>query len=224
VLPIVPGYLSFISGVNLAEMKEGEARAELTRRVAFTSLAFVLGFSTVFILLGAAATFIVGQILQQYKTPLAFAGGLIIILLGLHTLGVLRIPWLLYERRAQVSARPRGWVGAYIVGLAFAFGWTPCIGPILGTILGLASSQETVVQGIVLLMAYSAGLGIPFLLSAIAIERFLLASASVRRHMRAVEILSGSLLIIIGLLLLTNRLEILARLFMKWLPFLEKLG
>ena len=131
VLPIVPGYLSFISGVNVAQFKGGGAPTDLVARVVLTSLAFVLGFSTVFVALGAAAT-LVGALLQQYKRKLGMVGGVVIIVLGLHTAGVLKIPWLLYEKRASVEPRPLGLLGAYVVGLAFAFGWTPCIGPILG--------------------------------------------------------------------------------------------
>src|SRR6185295_13494061 len=135
VLPIVPGYLSFISGANMAQLKAGDqAPPGLARRVAITSLFFVLGFSTVFITLGAAATYI-GYFLQQYKRALGMVGGVIIIILGLHTAGILPIKWLLYEKRAEVRTKPLGLIGAYVVGLAFAFGWTPCIGPILGSIL-----------------------------------------------------------------------------------------
>src|SRR5262245_49957339 len=153
VLPIVPGYLSFISGVNVAQFKDGETPAGLARRVGLTSGAFVLGFSTVFVTLGAAAT-LVGYYLQQYKRGLGIVGGVVIIVLGLHTLGLLRIPFLLYEKRAEVKSKPLGLIGAYVVGLAFAFGWTPCIGPILGAILLYASQQETVTEGVVLLSAY----------------------------------------------------------------------
>ena len=142
VLPIVPGYLSFISGVNVARFKEGGAPGDLVRRVFLTSLAFVLGFSTVFILLGAAAT-LIGSLLQEYKRTLGVVGGVIIIVLGLHTAGIFKIQWLLSEKRASVETRPLGLVGAYVVGLAFAFGWTPCIGPILGGIIGLASVSSS---------------------------------------------------------------------------------
>src|SRR5881396_2980122 len=155
VLPIVPGYLSFISGVNMAELRGAEAPRGLSARVGLTSLVFVLGFSSVFIALGAAAT-LVGATLQAYKRELGMIGGVIIIVLGLHTAGILPIKWLLYEKRAEVKTRPLGLIGAYVVGLAFAFGWTPCIGPILGAILLYASQQETVAQGGLLLAAYSA--------------------------------------------------------------------
>jgi cytochrome c-type biogenesis protein len=223
VLPIVPGYLSFISGINVAQLKDSEPPAGLARRVGLTSLAFVLGFSTVFVALGAAAT-LVGYYLQQYKRVLGMAGGAVIIVLGLHTAGLFRIEWLLYEKRAEVKTRPLGLLGAYVVGLAFAFGWTPCIGPILGAILLYASQQDTVGQGILLLAAYSAGLGIPFLVSGFAINAFFATFTRLRRHMRAIELASGALLVGVGLLLLTDRLTTLAAWFAKMFPFLNTIG
>jgi cytochrome c-type biogenesis protein len=223
VLPIVPGYLSFISGVNVAELKGTGASAAVTRRVLVTSLAFVLGFSTVFVALGASAT-VMGELLQRHKRALGMVGGVVIVVLGLHTAGLLKIDWLLYEKRATVQTRPLGLAGAYVVGLAFAFGWTPCIGPILGAILLYASQQETVTQGIVLLAAYSAGLGIPFLLAGLAINRFFAAFSRVRVHMRAIEYVSGGLLVAVGLLLATDRLTVLARYFTKMFPALTRIG
>jgi cytochrome c-type biogenesis protein len=223
VLPIVPGYLSFISGVNVTQLKGSERPAGLARRVAITSLAFVLGFSTVFVALGAAAT-MAGYYLQQYKRVLGMVGGVIIIILGLHTAGILPIKWLLYEKRAEVKTKPLGLIGAYIVGLAFAFGWTPCIGPILGAILLYASQQETVTQGVLLLSAYSAGLGIPFVLSGLAINEFFSAFGRIRRHMKAVEYVSGALLIGVGLLLVTDRLAVLAQWFSRMFPALTRIG
>jgi cytochrome c-type biogenesis protein len=223
VLPIVPGYLSFISGVNVAQWKGGGAPGELVRRVLLASLAFVLGFSTVFIALGAAAT-LVGAMLLQHKRTLGMIGGVVIVVLGLHTMGVFKIQWLLGEKRAQLASRPLGPLGAYVVGLAFAFGWTPCIGPILGAILLYASQQETVGQGVVLLTAYSAGLGIPFLLSALAINWFFKASGGLRRFMHAVEVVSGALLVGVGLLLVTDRLTLIAQWFSRIFPGLATIG
>ena len=223
VLPIVPGYLSFISGINVAQLRGAAAPKELARRVAITSAAFVLGFSTVFVALGAAATY-VGYLLQQYKRTLGVVGGIVIIILGLHTAGILPIKWLLYEKRADVKSRPLGLLGAYVVGLAFAFGWTPCIGPILGAILLYASQQQTVGQGVLLLSAYSLGLGIPFILSTLAINGFFAAFSRLRRHMKAVEYVSGALLVGVGLLLVTGRLTVLANFFSKLFPGLAKIG
>ena len=223
VLPIVPGYLSFISGVNVAQLKGAEPDPHLMRRIGITSLVFVLGFSTVFVSLGAAAT-LLGYYLQRYKRELAVVGGAVVVVLGLHTAGLIKIPWLLYERRAEMKTRPLGLPGAYLVGLAFGFGWTPCIGPILGGILVYASQQETVTQGVVLLSFYSAGLGIPFILSGLAVNRFFKASGTLKRHMRAVEVGSGLLLVAVGVLLMSNRLEILARSFSKMFPALTRIG
>ncbi len=224
VLPIVPGYLSFISGVNLAQFREAKTPAGFTRRVVLTGLAFVLGFSTVFVALGAAATLVVGAWLQQYKRELTLVGGVLILILGVHTMGLIRIPWLLQERRSTVTTRPLGLLGAYVVGLAFAFGWTPCIGPILAAILALAAQRETVWQGVVLLAAYSAGLGLPFLAAAFAIRLFFAAFAQLKRYLRAFEVASGVLLVAIALLLVTDRLALLARWFSKLFPFLQRLG
>ena len=223
VLPIVPGYLSFISGVNVAEFKASAAPSGLVRRVAIMSCVFVLGFSTVFVALGAAATY-VGYWLQQYKRELGMIGGAIVIVLGLHTAGIIRIPWLLYEKRAEMKQRPVGLLGAYVVGLAFGFGWTPCIGPILGAILLYASQQETVSEGVLLLSSYSLGLGVPFIVSGLAINRFFRASGRLKRHMRAVEVASGVLLIGVGVLLLTDRLTVLAQWFSRAFPWLATIG
>ncbi len=183
----------------------------------------MLGFSTVFVSLGAAAT-LVGSLLQEHKRTLGMIGGVVIIVLGLHTMGVFKIQWLLGEKRASVESRPLGLVGAYVVGLAFAFGWTPCIGPILGAILLYASQQETVGQGVVLLSAYSAGLGIPFLLAALAVNWFFKASGGLRKSMRAIEVASGALLIGVGLLLVTDRLTLIAQWFTRMFPALATIG
>ena len=224
VLPIVPGYLSFMSGVNLSHFKGQEAAPEgLARKVGLTSAAFVLGFSTVFVALGAAAT-LLGDVLREYKHQLGIVGGVIIILLGLHTAGLLPIKWLLYERRAEVQGRPLGLLGAYVVGLAFAFGWTPCIGPILATVLFVASQQGTVGTGVLLLLAYSAGLGIPFILSGFAINGFFAVFARFRKHMRIVEYVAGALLVAVGVLLITDRLTLLSRYFSRLFPGLTRIG
>ncbi len=223
VLPIVPGYLSFISGVNVGGLKAGEIPKGLTAKVTLTSVAFVLGFSTVFVALGAAST-LIGQVLQQYQRQLAMVGGVVIIILGLHTAGILPIKWLLYEKRTEVKTKPLGLLGAYVVGLAFAFGWTPCIGPILGAILLYASQQETVGRGVLLLSFYSLGLGLPFILAALAINRFLAASRRIKQHMRIVEYAAGALLVGVGLLLVTDRLTLLAQWFSRLFPFLTRIG
>jgi cytochrome c-type biogenesis protein len=239
VLPLIPGYISFISGASLEQMRGRPATVAVgagdgavaalapgrpargatgtSRRVLLTSLSFVIGFSLVFVAFGATAS-AVGQLLGSNKTQIAYVAGALLIVLGLHMMGLFRIGFLDYEKRAQATKRPAGLVGAGLVGVAFAFGWTPCIGPILGGILTIAGAQESVMQGVVLLAAYSLGLGVPFLLTAAAINRFFAAFARIRRHYRAIEIVSGLLLIGIGLLMLFNRLTIITNFLTPYLP------
>jgi cytochrome c-type biogenesis protein len=230
VLPLVPGYLSYISGLSLDEMRGGQVAAGGTgvgvavaaapaarRQVVVSSLAFILGFSLVFVALGAAASAI-GQFLIEQQAIFSRIAGAIIIVFGLHTMGVLRIEWLYQEKRVQTSRKPAGVVGAALVGIAFAFGWTPCIGPILAGILAVASTQETVGQGVRLLAIYSLGLGVPFLATALMINRFFTAMGRIRRHYHKIEIVSGALLIAIGVLIFTNKFTILAQWLTPYLP------
>ena len=226
VLPLIPGYLSYISGVTLDDMQgTGTAGVAVVaasrRRVLIASLFFILGFSVVFISLGAAASAI-GQYIMEPGTGryrlLTKVAGAVVILFGLHTMGVLRIDWLYSEKRVQVERKPRGVFGAFVVGLAFAFGWTPCIGPILAGILAVAGSQDTVRQGINLLAVYSLGLGVPFLLTALAINHFFTAFAKIRRHYHTIEVISGLLLVGIGVLIFTDQFTIIARWLTPYLP------
>lgn len=219
VLPLIPGYISFVSGVTLEDMRTGGpgAAAVPRGRILATSVSFVLGFSLVFVSLGASAGAL-GQLLLPRLSLLGRIAGIVIILFGLHTMGVLRIPWLYNEKRVQARARPAGTLGAGLVGIAFAFGWTPCIGPILAAILAVAAAQETVARGIRLLAVYSLGLGIPFLITALAINQFFAAFARIRRYYRAIEAASGALLVVIGVLILTNRLTIIAQYLSPYLP------
>jgi cytochrome c-type biogenesis protein len=224
VLPLIPGYLSYISGLTLDEMQgTGSASAAAVstsrRRVVIASLFFILGFSVVFVSLGAAASAI-GQFLQDTGRLrlLNKIAGAVVIVFGLHTMGVLRIEWLYSEKRVQMDRKPRGVFGAFVVGLAFAFGWTPCIGPILGGILAIAGSRDTVGQGVQLLAVYSLGLGIPFLVTALAINRFFAAFAKIRRHYHKIEVASGLLLVTIGVLIFTDRFTIIARWLSPYLP------
>jgi cytochrome c-type biogenesis protein len=223
VLPLIPGYISFVSGVSVEEMRSDVAPAASRLQVFGTSLAFVIGFSIVFIALGASATAL-GKFLFAKLPLLTKIAGAILIVFGLHTMGVFRLAFLDTEKRVHSQRKPAGPLGALLVGVAFAFGWTPCIGPILGAILVYASQQETVTQGVVLLSFYSAGLGIPFILSGLAVNRFFKASGTLKRHMRAVEVGSGMLLVAVGVLLMSNRLEILARSFSKMFPALTRIG
>ncbi len=223
VLPLIPGYLSFISGVSLDEMRgtapaaAGRGTAAVRRRMVITSLFFILGFSLVFITLGASATAL-GQLVMAKSTLLGKIAGVVIIIFGLHTMGLLKIGWLYREKRFQQTNKPASMFGATLVGIAFAFGWTPCIGPILAAILAIAGAQETVSQGIQLLAIYSAGLALPFLLTTLAIDRFFAAFAKIRRHYHAIEVTSGVLMVVIGVLIFTNNFTIIARYLQDYLP------
>jgi cytochrome c-type biogenesis protein len=210
VLPLVPGYVSLISGVGVEELKVQEAH--VFRKVMMNSIAFIIGFSIVFITLGALATE-VGQLAAQYKSTLARVAGVVIILFGLHLTGILPIKALYADKRLHnVKGGSTPW-GAFVIGFAFAFGWTPCVGPILGTILTLAGAQNSVGKGILLLTVYSLGLAVPFLVFALGIERFMKFYSGFRRHMHAIEVASGGLLIALGILLVLGRFTLLARYF-----------
>jgi cytochrome c-type biogenesis protein len=227
VLPLIPGYLSYVSGLSLDDLRGGPTASAgptaaapipgARRRVVIASLAFILGFSIVFISLGASAS-LIGQFLMARLTLLGKIAGAIIVVFGLHTMGVLRIEWLYQEKRVQSNRRPAGFIGATLVGIAFAFGWTPCIGPILAGILAVAAAQDTVGDGVRLLSAYSLGLGVPFFATALAINRFFAAFARIRRYYHAIEIVSGALLVIIGVLIFTNRFTIIAQWLTPYLP------
>lgn len=223
VLPVIPGYLSFISGVSAEHMHDPARRSEVTRKVALNSAFFVFGFSVVFILLGWTASTL-GQFLLSYLHIFNRVAGVCLVLFGLHVMGVLKIPFLNYEKRFQARSRPLGVVGAFLIGLAFAFGWTPCIGPILAGVLTLAAQAESQWEGVGLLSVYSAGLGVPFFLTALAFQRFLGFFRWMRTHMRAVEIVSGLFLVVVGVLVFTNKLAVLAGAMMKWFPALGNLG
>ena len=200
VLPLIPAYLSFISGVSVEEMKSRDRKSEVLKKVSLNTLLFILGFSVVFIALGASATFI-GDFLLSKLSIFNKIAGAIIMLLGLHLLGVFRIRFLNYEKRFHSRSRPLGLFGSFLVGLAFAFGWTPCIGPILAGILLVASNQDTVAKGMVLLSSYSLGLGIPFFVTAVSFHSFLSVFGWIRKHFRTVEIISGLFLILVGFLI-----------------------
>lgn len=223
VLPIVPGYLSFISGVSFDEMQKTGNRASIRKKILLNALFFIFGFSLVFIGLGASATAI-GQFLHKQINIISKVAGVIIIIFGLHMIGVFKIPFLNYEKRFHTEGKKLSLFGAFIVGLAFAFGWTPCIGPILAAILAIASQQETVGQGMILLTFYSLGLGIPFLLTGLSITIFYNGFNKFKRHLHKVEIVGGILLVLVGVLIFTNYLTILSSYFAKWFPFLNELG
>lgn len=213
VLPLVPSYLTFVTGMSLDEMEAGSDRG----RTLVHATLFVAGFTIVFILLGASASFL-GQFFRAYEVWVARIGGLILLVLGLHLTGVLRITPLLREARVHVADQPVGRLGAIVVGMAFGAGWTPCIGPVLGGILTYAYVQETFWSGVGLLFVYSMGLAIPFLLTALALDRFLVSYKRFRRYLPAVQIASGVLLMALGVLLLTGSFAILSEWLVQFTP------
>lgn len=224
VLPLVPPYLAYLGGMTFEQVSgKEEMDRELYRRVVLSSLIFVLGFTTVFVTLGAAASSI-GQFVRENQDILSKVGGVIIIIFGLHFIGLFKISLLYREARFHIDQKPAGMLGAYIMGLAFAFGWTPCIGPVLGAILGIASAQETLSQGVLLLFLYSLGLGIPFIMAAVAIRPFMAFMQRFRRHMRTVEIVMGVFLIITGILFITGTIQDISYWMLQAFPSLQTIG
>jgi len=205
VLPLVPGYISIISGFSLDQLKGKAQDASLKRAVMMSSVMFILGFTISFIALGATATAL-GKLLLTRMPILRNVAGIIMIVFGLHVLGVFRINALYQDKRMHNLQTSSGMWGALVLGLVFALGWSPCLGPILSGILGLASEQETVVRGMFLLFVYSTGLGIPFLMTSLGLNRFLAFYNRFKKHFRALEIISGILILGVGVLILTDRM------------------
>lgn len=232
VLPLVPPYLCYMAGISMDDFRAGGVRADGTAvaavdpaRLALISsaLAFVMGFTTVFVALGAGASS-VGGLLRMWQQELAMIAGALIILMGLNILGVIRIPFLSREARFQAGAQPAGIAAAFVMGLAFAFGWTPCIGPVLGPILTLAGGRETVGEGAMLLAAYSMGLGIPFLIAALFSGAFIRFLTRFRVHLGRVEKVMGALLVIAGILFLTGGIQRASFWLLETFPALGLLG
>ncbi|MEI2386008.1 cytochrome c biogenesis protein CcdA [Breoghania sp. JC706] len=227
VLPLVPPYLAFLAGVSLDQLtgegQTGEARAADGRRVMMTAFAFVLGFSTVFVLLGASASFL-GQFVAANIRILGYVGGVLIIIMGLHFLGVFRIALLYREARVHVERKPAGPLGAYVIGLAFAFGWTPCVGPILAAILFVAGAEDTVARGALLLSAYALGIGVPFMIAAAFAGPFMRFMAGFRRHLGMVEKVMGLFLVITGVAFLTGQMATFSFWLLETFPALQSVG
>lgn len=219
VLPLVPPYLGYLGGTTIDQISDGGLENKVWRRVVIGSLFFVLGFTTVFVGLGAGASMF-GQLIQTYKSELSMAAGVVIIIFGLHFLGILRIPLLYSEARYHGEMPQASYAGAYLIGLAFAFGWTPCVGPILATVLALAANEASLATGVSLLLVYSLGLGVPFVLAAVAIRPFLSFMARFRRHLGTVEKVMGVVLVLTGLLFLTGSMNWLGQWMIDTFPWL----
>lgn len=212
VLPLVPSYLSFITGISFEDMTADTAKARVRFLTLTNSLAFVSGFSTIFIALGASSS-VIGQFFFQYQGVIRIVGGILVIIFGLFVAGFIKLGFLSYEKKLHFRGRPSGYIGAFVVGLTFAAGWTPCIGPILGSILVYAGAQASAVYGIKLLSVYSFGLALPFLMASLAINSLLSSFRIIQKHMRFVMVLSGLVLILFGILLLTNNVCRLSGIF-----------
>jgi cytochrome c-type biogenesis protein len=216
VLPLIPSYITYITGLSFADLQEEHPSHVVRRKTVIHSLLFIAGFTTVFVLLGASATFI-GGFMQEHMKIIRRIGGVLIVLFGIHLTGLVPIHMLLGEKRFTIHNKPAGYVGSYLVGVAFSAGWTPCIGPILASILMIAATEETLNHGIFLLLAYSMGLAIPFLLSALALHRFLVAFNRFKKHIRLFEIATGIFLIVIGVMVYGNYLTKISTLFARFL-------
>lgn len=223
VLPVVPGYLSFVSGASVEELGKGGATAGRRWAIMADILSFVLGFSVVFVLLGASATAI-GAFLLAKMSLLSKIAGVLVIILGLHMLGVFRLNALYREKRFHTRHKRVGVIGSFLVGIAFAFGWSPCIGPILGGILAYASTEETVGEGMILLAFYSLGLGLPFIVAGLSLDAFFRFTGRFKKHFRAIEVTSGILLLAVGVLIFTNQLTLVSSWIAEQFPWLNEIG
>ncbi|MBI5047889.1 MAG: sulfite exporter TauE/SafE family protein [Deltaproteobacteria bacterium] len=209
VLPLVPSYISFVTGISFEELSDGNGNRELKKIILTNSLMFILGFSMVFVSLGASASF-AGELLRTYQDVIRKVGGIVIVLLGIHIVGIINFTILQRDKRLHFfREKPAGIFGSFLIGVGFAAGWTPCIGPILATILMMAASADTLFQGVFLLSVYSLGLAIPFFLTSIGINTFLKHFNRIKKHMRVVSIVTGSFLIITGILIYFNYFAIL---------------
>jgi len=216
VLPLIPGYISYISGTSLNELIE-KKNINLIPIILFT-----IGFSIVFIIFGAASTFL-GQVLLQNSNELRIGAGLVICTLSLHLIGIINLKFLNYEKRLQTNSNTN-FFSPILIGMAFAFGWTPCIGPILGSILALASTEESINRGIILLSFYSLGLALPFILSGYLIQKFLIFSKNFKKNISLISKIGGVILLITGILILTNQLQALGYYLLNIFPFLQNFG
>ena len=221
VLPLVPSYLSFITGMSYEELVSGDSRRHLRLATLHTFL-FIVGFSIIFIAFGATATFL-GQLLLSYKRAVTLVAGIVVIIFGLYITGILKLKFLMGEKRLHLHNRPAGYFGSVLVGIAFGAGWTPCIGPVLGSLLFFAGTQEKLATGMMLLAVYSIGLGLPFMISALLTQKAFGSFNWLKRHMPVINAFSGVFLIAIGILMVTNYMTILSNYLRQALPFLTNL-
>ena len=222
VLPLVPPYLIYLTGMSLERLVDAQTEPRVRRETILAAFLFVLGFSTIFVALGASAS-VIGAVVRAYSNELAVLAGIAIIVMGLHFLGLTPIAWLMREKRFAL-AKPVGLWGAYLMGLAFALGWTPCIGPILAAILAVAASEETVAKGAGLLAVYSLGLGVPFVAAALAVEPFAAFLSRFRAHLGLVEKAMGGLLVLTGIAFLTGTVGQASYWLLDTFPMLGKIG
>jgi cytochrome c-type biogenesis protein len=223
VLPIVPPYMAYLAGLTFDELQDDNRSAASTRQLILSSIAFVLGFTTVFVALGTTAS-VIGQSIARYFDALSVIAGVIIIVMGLHFIGVFRIGLFYREARFQIDRRPAGVLGAYVLGLAFAFGWTPCVGPVLAAILFVAGAEATAARGGLLLGIYSLGIGLPFLLAAVFASRFLGWASRFKRHMHKIEIAMGAILVVTGILFMTGQMSEIAYWLLETFPAFQEFG
>jgi len=216
VLPLVPSYISYITGLSVEQLTDMSERAKFKKAIVLNSLLFIAGFSTVFIAFGASAS-LLGQVLVTYQDYIRRIGGVLIVVFGLYLLGVLNLNFLKMEHRYQFRNRPAGYLGSFFIGVAFAAGWTPCVGPVLGSILLYAGTTDSLVDGIVLLTSYSLGLGLPLFLTALGVDRFLAYFKEVRAYLWGVSTVSGVLLVLVGVMIYANSLTMVT-------SFLERFG
>ncbi|MBH0205784.1 MAG: cytochrome c biogenesis protein CcdA [Nitrospira sp.] len=216
VLPLVPSYISYITGLSVEQLTDASERVKFKKAIVLNSLLFIAGFSSVFIAFGASAS-LLGQVLITYQDHIRRFGGVLIVVFGLYLLGVLNLNFLKMEHRFQFRSRPAGYLGSFLIGVAFAAGWTPCVGPVLGSILLYASTTDSLVSGVVLLTSYSLGLGLPLFLTALGVDRFLAYFKQARAYLWGVSTVSGVLLVVVGVMIYANSLTMVT-------SFLERYG
>ncbi|HEY3347011.1 MAG TPA: cytochrome c biogenesis protein CcdA [Nitrospirota bacterium] len=218
VLPLIPAYLSYITGMSIEQYSQ-ELHGAARRRIVFNTLFFILGFAVIFIGVFGAGTTLVSTVLKQHKDLIGKVGGLVILLFGLHFLGVFRIKWLYREKRAHIKTMPAGYLGSFLVGIAFSAGWTPCVGPILASIIGMGLTAESQWQAVRLLSLYTLGLAIPFFLTSLAINFFLPLFNKMKHHFKAIEVVTALLLITAGVLMFTGKYAIISNMVNEYWPF-----